>query len=88
MTGRQYTPSPSEAVARHLVQLGQEAEPHSWETNEPPLDAAKRVWSASVNDLGSGEEHSVRRLFRCQMHTIENVRQGNEDGEEANRRRP
>ena len=99
MTGRRSTPPPSEAVARHLVQLSKEAirkmmaaserlprgsvppspedkhphlpEPQSWETGEPRLAAAKRVWSASVNDFGSGEELSVRPLFVCRMHTIE-----------------
>ena len=82
-------PPPSEAVARHLVQLGEEAirqmmatveraqellasgtvppfpegteplPPYPWETSEPQLEEAKRVWFAAVNDFATGEGLTV-----------------------------
>jgi hypothetical protein len=91
MTNRRDTPPPSEAVARQLVELTEEAikqmmaaagraqellasgsvpplpddkDPHGpelypWETSEPNLEDAKRVWFAAVHEFGTGEVLSV-----------------------------
>ena len=35
------------------------SEPYPWETTEPQLKEAKRVWFAAVNEFGTGEVLSV-----------------------------